>query len=135
MIIYVLTQGAYSDYHIVTATTDKDQAEKLCKIFNKNNPYYRTEIEEYDSENYGHVKENKPVFHLTYDPNALTHALKIEEGYSSSDYDNVKNGPTCYYRGSNKLANGYVMAADQDTATKIFFDELAKKKAEMEGII
>ena len=33
MKIYVVTDGMYSDYHIITATIDKGVAEKIAKRF------------------------------------------------------------------------------------------------------
>ncbi len=42
MKIYVLTRGEYSDYHILTATTDFAQAEAIAKKFS-------AEIEEYEN--------------------------------------------------------------------------------------
>lgn len=42
MKIYVVTDGEYSDYHIITATIDRSMAEKLAKKFG-------AEIEEYEN--------------------------------------------------------------------------------------
>lgn len=41
MKIYVITDGEYSDYHIITATTDEKMAKSIAKRFNAN-------IEEYE---------------------------------------------------------------------------------------
>ena len=35
MKIYVVTRGVYSDYHIITATTDKALAERIAKKFDR----------------------------------------------------------------------------------------------------
>jgi hypothetical protein len=42
MKIYVVTDGEYSDYHIITATTDQSVAEKIAKKFG-------ADIEEYEN--------------------------------------------------------------------------------------
>ena len=42
MKIYVLTKGFYSDYHVLTATTDLTQAEAIAKKFG-------ADIEEYEN--------------------------------------------------------------------------------------
>ena len=53
--VYVVTRGDYSDYHIITATTDKKTADKVAKKFN-------AEVEIYDhSEIY-----TKTVFGVTF---------------------------------------------------------------------
>ncbi|MBR5273573.1 MAG: hypothetical protein IKU25_09345, partial [Clostridia bacterium] len=36
MIIYIVTKGEYSDYHIIAATLDKDKAEKIAKMHTSN---------------------------------------------------------------------------------------------------
>lgn len=43
--IYVVTQGEYSDYHIVAATTDYELAKKIAAKFS--DTYHDCEIEEY----------------------------------------------------------------------------------------
>ena len=55
MIVYVITQGHYSDYHICAVTTDKDKAEILRKFFSANSGYGdwgKARIQEYDTEEY-----------------------------------------------------------------------------------
>lgn len=37
MIIYVVTAGNYSDYHIVSATTDREKAEEIAEWYKKQN--------------------------------------------------------------------------------------------------
>lgn len=47
MKVYVVTRGEYSDYHIITATTDLAVAEAVAKKFTTE--YSPAEIEEYDN--------------------------------------------------------------------------------------
>lgn len=49
MKIYVITKGYYSDYHIITATTDKKLAKELAKKFTENGYGEKTYIEEYEN--------------------------------------------------------------------------------------
>ena len=48
MIVYVITKGCYSDYHICEVTTDKNKAEKLVRLYSDS--YDNAKIEEYDTE-------------------------------------------------------------------------------------
>lgn len=48
MIHYAVTQGCYSDYHIITICSTREEAERVAKIF------YDAEVEEYDD---GQVNE------------------------------------------------------------------------------
>lgn len=50
MLIYVITKGCYSDYHIAAVTDDKEKAEFLKMKFS--DEYDAAEIEEYDTDNY-----------------------------------------------------------------------------------
>lgn len=47
MKVYVVTKGEYDDYHIITATTDKDLANKIAEKFNSE--YNETRIEEFEN--------------------------------------------------------------------------------------
>jgi hypothetical protein len=63
MKIYVVTKGCYSDYHIITATTDKALAYQIKEKFNGG--YDKTHVEEYENaEVY-----LKPCFFLRFDKN------------------------------------------------------------------
>ena len=46
MKIYVITQGDYSDYHIITATLSKQRAENLAKIYS--DKYDEAMVEEFE---------------------------------------------------------------------------------------
>lgn len=48
MIIYVVTKGSYSDYHICGVALSRDRAEKLVKLYS--DWYDEPKIEEYDTE-------------------------------------------------------------------------------------
>ena len=50
-IIYVVTSGIYSDYHIKAVFSDKEEAEYLTDILNANN-YDEARIEEYPLDRY-----------------------------------------------------------------------------------
>ena len=47
MKVYVVTRGEYDNYEIITATTDKDLANKIAEKFN--NKYNETRIEEFEN--------------------------------------------------------------------------------------
>ena len=39
MKLYVITAGAYEDYHIIATCTDKTKADQICDEYNKDYPY------------------------------------------------------------------------------------------------
>lgn len=64
MKVYVITQGAYSDYHICAVTDDLERAKKLQLIFSDS--YYEAVIEEYEMDDYGdnYVKPYRLSYHV-----------------------------------------------------------------------
>ena len=57
MIVYVVTDGEYSDYHIEAVFTDKEQAELYCATHN----LLTDSIEEYDTEEHK-FESSTPVY-------------------------------------------------------------------------
>ena len=53
MIVYVVTTGSYSDYHIEAVFHDKEQAELFCATHG----IHGDDIEEYDTEEYTSTTE------------------------------------------------------------------------------
>lgn len=51
MKVYVVTKGYYSDYHIITATTDEALAKKIAKRFSENitDPYDAAQVEVFEN--------------------------------------------------------------------------------------
>lgn len=72
MIVYVITEGSYSDYHIVGVTLDKKTAKQFVK--NRKDKSDNFEIEEYDT---GFIKEviEKQAFFVRYDIEANRYSV------------------------------------------------------------
>lgn len=73
MIVYVITEGSYSDYHIVGVTLDKETAEQFVK--NRKHKHDEFEIEEYDT---GFIKEviEKQAFFVRYDIESKSYSVQ-----------------------------------------------------------
>lgn len=75
MKIYVVTDGEYSDYHIITATIDRSVAEKLAKKFG-------AEIEEYENAEV----MLQPMWFIRFDKNGdVCECRQITATYSYHD--------------------------------------------------
>lgn len=67
--VYVITAGAYEDYHIITTCTDKTKADQICAEYNKsynNIPYGKASVNEYEDRN--NLDLNQNVYRVIYDP-------------------------------------------------------------------
>lgn len=72
MKLYVITAGAYEDYHIIALCTDKTKADQICDEYNKSYndlSYGKASVEEYEdrsnldlSQHVYYVKYNNPSF-------------------------------------------------------------------------
>lgn len=118
MKIYVITKGCYSDYHICTVTTDKEEAEVLAETFT--NSYDTATIEEYDTENNAEVIKYKKVFRCMYEKQ--TKSIKVGESY----YDNASEEIINY----EKCLITLVRANTHEEALKFASDRFSKYIAE-----
>ena len=125
MKVYVVTEGDYSDYHIVGVCTSKESAERIRQLASSD--YHEAQIEEYeaDSFNIEPTYNYYEVIIFKYgDIHVDTHEY-IYDPYIVRDYRNAK----CATKYSVN-----VFARDEEHAKKIAFDCIAKYKAEEEGI-
>ncbi|MBR4026922.1 MAG: hypothetical protein IKJ01_05120, partial [Lachnospiraceae bacterium] len=89
MKIYVLTSGVYSDYHIITATTDKKLAYELQEKFNKyeqsaNGMFYdmyKVNVEEYENAE----RYTEPCYRMIFDKKG--NVIECEKTDDEYDYD------------------------------------------------
>ena len=117
MKIYAVTQGIYSDYHIVALTVNKERAEHLAKI-------YEAEIEEYED------AQEFP---------ALPMWMYAEGLFGTECYImDISDGKERLYTKNSDYWGAYicaeVFAEDEAHARKKAQDMIAKYKAEQEGI-
>ena len=119
--IYVVTKGCYSDYHIITATTDKDLAYQIKEKFTGN--YDEAYVEVFkDAELF-----LKPCFFLRFDKSG---SVVESEQENNREYS---------YEGSfGKDCNGnfyiHVVTDDLESAIKIGAEKRAMFFAKKHGI-
>ena len=134
---YVITSGEYSDYEIKAVCLDKEKAEQICATINERliraKRYGDTaSIEEYDTDEYEvdsdwaigylyvlHAKCNNISKQYMYEP-ILT--------FTRKDITFEQNGDEVYIEAT------FPLDMDAKKAEKIMRDELAKWKAEQEGL-
>lgn len=81
MKIYVVTKGCYSDYHIITATTDEKLANDIKEKFSEDYSWGEAKVEVYeDAEIF-----MKPCYFLRFDKNG--NVIEFEESNKEYDYD------------------------------------------------
>ena len=124
--IYVLTKGCYSDYHIITATTDYELACKIKDRFDKINSEWSDEkvnIEIYENaELY-----LKPNYFIRFDKQG--NVVEAHEDTSEYGYDR--------YSGLD-VKGGYfttITTDNKESAIKIAAEKRAMFLAEKEGIV
>ena len=115
--IYVLTSGEYSDYHIVMATTDRVKAEYFHKLYEESN------IEEYDDSKI----QMLPIYNVLY--------YKEDGSIKAFDTEYFQDVELNKIYKTKVMYEVYVQAKDKDTAIKIFFDLYTEYKAQQEGIV
>lgn len=64
--VYVITAGAYEDYHIIATCTDKTKADQICDEHNKSYPYGKASVNEYEDKN--NLDLNQNVYEVIYNP-------------------------------------------------------------------
>ena len=62
MKVYVITEGSYSDYHIVCVTLDKKIAKEFCKLHTDKKDYRVFNLEEYDTDTMQLLHDGLSVF-------------------------------------------------------------------------
>ena len=115
MKVYVITQGAYSDYHIIGVALDKEKAERIASFFDSDS----TEIEEYDTERWD-ISDGRCLYTIRID-NGRISIIDNDEFY---DTNVVRAYP------SWNVYEVSVMARDKEHAMKIASDMIAQYKAE-----
>jgi hypothetical protein len=124
--IYVLTEGSYSDYHIIGVYSTEELAQEAQLL----NTY--SEIEEYDL---NHIPDHPPghvawtvmfkdaEIHATYRASPFDTIIPSEHGYNS----NARRG----------ICASYIVhcwATDEDHARKIALDKFYQYQAQQAGV-
>lgn len=123
MKIYVVTKGCYSDYHIITATTDKAQAKEIAKKFSDD--WDEARVQTYDdAEIY-----LKKVWFVRFDTKGNVNELNLDASEYSYGYLNE-----CSFDAA-KGVYVHVQADDGASAIKIAAEKRAMFLAKKAGIV
>lgn len=122
MKLYAVTEGAYSDYHIVTLQADREKAERIAEVLSDRGYVY--DVEEFESDDW--ETDPRPVWSVKVD-NMMAQAGHISKTESTVEW--MKEWPS-------GLRVYYVKAKTPFAAITIVTDRLAKEKAEriLEGL-
>jgi hypothetical protein len=138
--VYIVTEGEYSDYHIIAVFATREEAEKLVKFLNTD-----AEIEEYTLGVRFDLNTNRKLFKVIvwYDRSAKSSIYTfscykvIENPYFTVDYVHDEPTITSTSRKWDGNSIGYhvsLLADDEDHAVKIAIDAVAKYRAQEEGL-
>ena len=125
MKVYVVTEGDYSDYHIVGVCTSKESAERIRELASRD--FHEAQIEEYEADKFN-IEPTYNYYEVSVYKNgsAVVNISKfIFDPHEVRDYRNAKC--TCAFSVD-------VFAQDEEHAKKIAFDLIAEYKAKKEGI-
>jgi hypothetical protein len=131
MTIYVITTGAYSDYHIMGVTDSKENAENIVKKWNQEEHLDEAIIEEYDTDimdKYANGYDNYWVY-----GDILNNDLNVE-------IDNIDTKGSGIYRNWTKDNRWHIstniLAKSEEHALKIAYERIRewKLKMQLEGI-
>jgi hypothetical protein len=123
--IYVLTEGSYSDYHIVGVYSTKELAQESQSL------YKDSQIEEYDLDNIPEHPPGMKAWFVRIDDGKLddTYTHQVSPFYETIprefEYEHP-SGETSYFV--------YCWAVDKDHAEKIALDKYYQHRATKAGI-
>lgn len=126
MKVYVVTEGDYSDYHIVGVTTDLETAKAYCEV--STDRWYEPKIEEYDTKAFADIRTVKPYRATMEEDGTMT----VEEEDRSS-YEGAVEHQVYHMRRWGGVSTYYevlVLAEDEQHARKIAADYIAEAKWE-----
>lgn len=143
MKVYAITAGAYSDYHIVAITDDKEKAEALASLINKqygdNYGYGAAYAEEYDTKDVdiAVAHPNRKYFRVSSYA-SIDWTILCDE-FDLDDFLQLKDERARYIIDDVNRLNDYwyfyCSARNQEQAIKKATDWVAQKKAKMEGVV
>lgn len=127
--IYVITEGSYSDYHICAVATNKERAEELRKMYSSR--YENAEIEEFE--------ENVPSYEwFNPNPHLYWKVIFLQDGRLASNPESYFDKPNLFITTKPYFASSIIIyniiAKDATTALKIAQDERAKYLAKKFGL-
>lgn len=138
MKVYAITAGEYSDYHIVAITDDKEKAEALADLINKQADDDDAYVEEYDTKDVDIAVAHPNRKYFRVRAHAYNNWIIRCDEIDLDDYLQCRD--QCHYivDKGNSFNNEwyfYCSARGQDHAIKKATDWLAQEKAKMEGVV
>ncbi len=130
--IYVITAGDYSEYHVVSVWSNKEEAERIAQAYNNARGGVVYEVEEYPLDSFARNSTDRW---------GVTAEYNFEEfGYDVSEENIVVKETIAMYYGKSSSTLRYpdrivARALTVETARKIIFDEVAQLKAQAEGLV
>ena len=121
--VYVITKGAYSDYHICTITADPELAKRLAKIYSDD--FNDAEIEEYRL----NECNKRQLYGVVFDKHGNIVKIKADE------YEIQKEEGIDTWSERDDDITFWVYAKDIDHAQKIAQDKRAEYIARKENIV
>ena len=126
MRVYIITAGAYSDYHICGVATTEEKAEMMRRYFC--NGWQTARVTEWDTDNVENVVLRR-VYHLAITREGVIHQ-EMEEWTSDGNYEN-QFGWDSYKK---DCVWGSIVADNLEQAQKILTDKRAEMIAERFGL-
>lgn len=123
MKIYVVTKGIYSDYHIITATTDEKLAYEIKDRFSEDDDMYEAYVEVFeDAEIF-----MKPCYFMRFDKGG--NIIELDERSDSEYYYDQDHGTD--YQGNFYVS---VVTDNEEAAIKIGAERRAMYLAQKNGL-
>lgn len=119
MTLYAITDGEYSDYHIITVTASLEKAEKIVKLYSRGD--YSARIETFED---GEANDDRLPYDVWIDRDGSVEASIADE----YNYNAERNVITVRYYMSGYRYRVFVLANDKEHAKKIATDLLAEYK-------
>ena len=126
MKVYVVTEGDYSDYHIIGVTTDRKKAKQYCEL--TKGRWYEPQIELYETDSFTPDITAYKVYDVGVyaNGNVFTKEIDKPDGY---DYEMAMMHDVSYSRyGDPFRYKVTLMAIDKEHAEKIGCDYIAEYK-------
>lgn len=130
---YVITEGDYSDYHIVGVTMDKNVAKTYCDLHTDKHKFFVPRIEEYDTDILSYASNPE---YKCYRVVATNGVFKAEEDSYGFTYPEEVGAVNTWKRNDGvHQASTYCIAKSEEQAIKIAQDRMARYKAAKANII
>jgi hypothetical protein len=130
--IYMVTEGSYSDYHMVAAFSSKKLAGRFIEVSEKeNNPYqnWRIELLELDAA-VPWINQELKLFSAWVYIDKENISAEMHSWTGDSDNSDINMGPISSLKSSNPYVYYRVFARNEEHVIKIVADRYYQDKAE-----